>query len=54
MEALAPEHVAQAGLQVAVEQLYAVFVRYPLPQRIGFCDHRIDDEEVHALRRVPL
>ena len=37
----------------AIDGLYAVFGRYPLPDQIEHCEHCITAEEVQALRRAP-
>ncbi|MGC4744316.1 hypothetical protein ACLQ28_01440 [Micromonospora sp. DT201] len=41
-------------LQAAVDDLYAVFGRYPLIEDVEYCDHCVDPEQVLALHRPPL
>jgi hypothetical protein len=41
-------------LGAAVESLYQVFGRYPLPARIDYCDHCVTPDQAAALHRVPL
>ncbi|MEV7012638.1 hypothetical protein [Streptosporangium sp. NPDC051022] len=38
----------------ALDDLYAVFSRYPLPARTDVCDHCVSPESVQAARAVPL
>jgi hypothetical protein len=42
------------GLTAAVETLYVVFGRYPLPDHVDFCGHCIAEQEVADLHRTPL
>ncbi len=43
--------VVETELGRAIEELYAVFGRYPLAARISYCSHCVDDEEALVLQR---
>jgi hypothetical protein len=43
-----------ADLDAALEQLYSVYARYPLPERSAFCDHCVSPDDVAETRSKPL